>query len=63
MNGDPLGGLGLEPEHLHGCTLKVLERARQAAQGRVALVLEGGYAPPRVGKGVVAVMRALAGLS
>jgi acetoin utilization deacetylase AcuC-like enzyme len=25
-------------------------------------VLEGGYAPPRVGEGVVATMRALAGI-
>jgi acetoin utilization deacetylase AcuC-like enzyme len=62
MAGDPLGELRLEPEDLHRMTGTVLARARVAAQGRVALVLEGGYDPERVGAGVVATLRALAGL-
>lgn len=62
LRGDPLGGLGLDPEHLHACTRLLLDRAARSALGRVVLMLEGGYAPERTGQGVVAVMRALAGL-
>jgi acetoin utilization deacetylase AcuC-like enzyme len=40
----------------------VLHSAAATAHGRVVVLLEGGYAPPRVGAGVVATMRALAGL-
>lgn len=61
MRGDPLGGLLLEPPDLHAMTTMVLERARAAAGGRVVLTLEGGYAPERLGAGVVDVIRALAG--
>jgi acetoin utilization deacetylase AcuC-like enzyme len=62
LAGDPLGGLLLEPADLYTMTRRVLEHAATTAQGRVAVVLEGGYVPPRVGAGVVATMRALAGL-
>jgi acetoin utilization deacetylase AcuC-like enzyme len=58
---DPLGGLLLEPSDLHAMTTRVLEHAG-AARAPVVALLEGGYAPPRVGDGVVATMRALAGL-
>lgn len=61
LAGDPLGGLMLEPEDLHGITARVLGAAEPAG-GRVAVVLEGGYVPDRLGSGVVAVVRALAGL-
>lgn len=61
LAGDPLGGLLLEPEDLHGMTRTVME-ASDAVGARVAAVLEGGYAPKRVADGVVEVVRAFAGL-
>jgi acetoin utilization deacetylase AcuC-like enzyme len=63
LAGDPLGQFLLEPADLHAATLDVLALARETAQGRVALVLEGGYAPKRVGAGVVDTFRALCGLA
>lgn len=62
LAGDPLGGLMLEPEDMYGMTREVMAAADESAAGRVVVVLEGGYAPARVGAGVVATMRALAGL-
>lgn len=62
LAGDPLGGLELEPDDFHALTRTIVERAAAAADGRVVAVLEGGYAPPRVGQAVVQVVRALAGL-
>jgi acetoin utilization deacetylase AcuC-like enzyme len=59
---DPLGGLELEPDDLHAVTLQLLEVAERAAGGRLAIALEGGYVPDRLGAGVVAVLRALTGL-
>jgi acetoin utilization deacetylase AcuC-like enzyme len=63
LTGDPLGGLRLEPEDMHSMTRQVMVLAEAEAAGRVVVLLEGGYAPTRVGAGVVATMRALAGLS
>ncbi|HEY8485197.1 MAG TPA: histone deacetylase [Longimicrobiales bacterium] len=62
LAGDPLGGLELEPSDLHALAVRVVERARAVARGRVVAVLEGGYVPERLGLGVVAVLRAFAGL-
>jgi acetoin utilization deacetylase AcuC-like enzyme len=62
MAGDPLGDLCLEPADLHWMTGRVMALAERACSGRLVVLLEGGYAPPRLGAGVVAVMRALAGL-
>jgi acetoin utilization deacetylase AcuC-like enzyme len=62
LAGDPLGGLLLEPEDLHGITAELLERTRSSAGGRLVAVLEGGYVPSRNGLGAVDVLRALAGL-
>ena len=62
MAGDPLGGLLLEPEDLYAMTRSVVELARRHCEGRVLVLLEGGYDPPRLGQGAVAVIRALAGL-
>ncbi|MCI0434862.1 MAG: histone deacetylase [Gemmatimonadetes bacterium] len=59
MAGDPLGGLLLEPADLHAMTRFVMQGAEATANGRVVAVLEGGYAPARVGEGVVAVLAAL----
>ena len=63
LAGDPLGGLELEPADLHALTVHLIERTRATAEGRVIAVLEGGYAPDRVGAGTVDVIRALAGLA
>ena len=62
MAGDPLGGLLLEPEDLWQMTRRVVELADETCGGRVVALLEGGYDPPRVGLGAVAVIRGLAGL-
>jgi len=62
LAGDPLGGLLLEPDDLHRTITETLAPARAAAGGRIAAVLEGGYAVPRLGPGAVAVLRALAGM-
>ncbi|HEX7117543.1 MAG TPA: histone deacetylase [Longimicrobiales bacterium] len=62
LAGDPLGGLGLEPRDLHSLTRRLIERVSATAGGRVVAVLEGGYAPPLLGAGVVQVLRALGGL-
>jgi len=62
MAGDPLGDLLLEPADLHWMTRRVVELADRACGGRVVALLEGGYAPPRLGAGAVAVVRGLAGL-
>jgi acetoin utilization deacetylase AcuC-like enzyme len=62
MAGDPLGGLLLEPEDLYQMTRRVIEVAAADCDHRVVALLEGGYDPKRLGDGVVAVIRALAGL-
>ncbi len=62
MAGDPLGGLLLEPSDLWAMTRHVVEVGAAGCEGRVVALLEGGYDPPRLGAGVVAVIRALAGL-
>ena len=62
MAGDPLGGQLLEPEDLHAMTRLLVDRAAATCDGRVVALLEGGYDPARLGLGVVAVVRALAGL-
>jgi acetoin utilization deacetylase AcuC-like enzyme len=58
LAGDPLGGLLLEPADLHTMTRAIADLTSTP----LAIVLEGGYAPARVAEGVVAVIRALAGL-
>jgi acetoin utilization deacetylase AcuC-like enzyme len=62
LEGDPEGGLRLAPEDLHQLTVDVLDRLPGRAGRRFVGVLEGGYALDRIGGGLVAVLRALAGL-
>jgi acetoin utilization deacetylase AcuC-like enzyme len=62
LTGDPLGGLLLEPRDIYEMTRDVMACAQATAAGRVAVLLEGGYAPARAGAGVVATLRAMAGL-
>jgi acetoin utilization deacetylase AcuC-like enzyme len=61
LEGDPEGGLRLAPEDLHALTAAVLERLAPGGR-RFVGVLEGGYAVDRIGRGLVDVLRALAGL-
>lgn len=60
LGGDPLGQLLLEPSDLHAVTTHLMSCV-PAGTG-IVHALEGGYNPPRVGAGVVDVVRALAGL-
>ena len=62
LAGDPLGGLLLEPSDLHHMTRLVMDAAASSADGRVVALLEGGYVPPRIGQGVLEVVRAMTGL-
>jgi acetoin utilization deacetylase AcuC-like enzyme len=62
MAGDPLGDMLLEPGDLHAMMRHLIDAAASACDGRVVALLEGGYDPPRLGQGAVAVIRALAGL-
>jgi acetoin utilization deacetylase AcuC-like enzyme len=59
LRGDPLGQLLLEPADLHAATILLMDRLPDVG---IVHTLEGGYNPPRVGAGVVDVVRALAGL-
>ena len=61
MAEDPLGGMLLEPDDLYTMTRRIVEDAAADCDGKVVAFLEGGYNPPRVGQGVVAVIRGLAG--
>lgn len=49
LAGDPLGGFTLELEDVDHLTRALVERARAWCGGRLASVLEGGYAPDRLG--------------
>ncbi len=62
LAGDPLGDQLLEPADLHATTRMVMEAAGHCCEGRIAVFLEGGYDPARLGQGCVAVIRALAGV-
>lgn len=62
MAGDPLGQMLLEPEDLYLITQRIVDVAAAGCEGKVVTLLEGGYDPSRLGQGVVAVIRALAGL-
>ena len=62
MAGDPLGGQRLEPADLYAMTVELSQLAQRFCGGRLAVCLEGGYEVQRLGQGVVAVLRALAGI-
>jgi len=62
LAGDPLGGQEVEPEDLHRFTQEVMAVADETGEGRLVVVMEGGYVPDRLGDGAVSVLRALAGL-
>ena len=62
MIGDPLGGLPLTPADMHSLTTKLMAKADERCDGRMVLMLEGGYAPRMVAAGVVDTIRALVSL-
>jgi acetoin utilization deacetylase AcuC-like enzyme len=62
LEGDPEGGLRLAPEDFHALTRALADRLPPRAGRRVVGVLEGGYAVEEIGRGFVAVLRAMAGL-
>jgi len=62
MAEDPLGAMLLEPSDLYLMTRRIIEDVAVECDGKVVALLEGGYNPPRLGQGVVAVIRGLAGL-
>jgi acetoin utilization deacetylase AcuC-like enzyme len=59
MAGDPLGGFTLEYEHFETLTRFLVDRAESWCGGRIVSVLEGGYAPERLGVACVRHMLAL----
>jgi acetoin utilization deacetylase AcuC-like enzyme len=62
LAGDPLGGQLLEPEDMHTLTTQLMTRAGDVCDGRMVVLLEGGYDVRRTGQGTVEVLRALAGV-
>jgi acetoin utilization deacetylase AcuC-like enzyme len=61
LAGDPLGGFTLEVDDFERLTKSVVARAVSWCGGRLVSVLEGGYAPDRVGQAAVRHLGALAG--
>ena len=57
MAGDPLGGFTLEPRHYRDLTIRLRDRLPDVPVG----LLEGGYVPTRLARGVPAHMAALDG--
>ena len=63
LEGDPRGGLSLEPSDFFDLTVELRERAESACGGRVVSVLEGGYDAEASARAVVQHLRALASLA
>jgi len=59
LEGDPLGAFTLEFEHIEALTKLLVEGASSWCDGRIVSVLEGGYAPDRLGIACVRHMAAL----
>lgn len=60
LAGDPLGGFTLELDHLIELTNSLVTRAEGWCGGRLVSVLEGGYAPDRLGAACAVHLGALA---
>ena len=59
---DPLAGLRYTAAGFHGATARLAALAARHAEGRIALILEGGYDGDGLGEGLVGSVRALRGL-
>jgi len=58
---DPLGGMRLTESGFADLTHRVVDLATESAAGRVVAVLEGGYDPAALARGVAATLRVLDG--
>lgn len=58
---DPLGGMRVDEDGFAAMTARLLDLAGETADGRIVLVLEGGYDPPALGRSVVRTIQALDG--
>jgi len=58
---DPLGSMRVDEEGFAEMTRRVVDLAESTAQGRIVLVLEGGYDPPALARSVVRTIGVLDG--
>jgi acetoin utilization deacetylase AcuC-like enzyme len=58
---DPLGSMRVDEDGFGAMTARLLELAETTANGRIVLVLEGGYDPPALGRSVVRTIQVLDG--
>jgi acetoin utilization deacetylase AcuC-like enzyme len=58
---DPLGSMRVDKEGFAAMTSRMLDVANQHAEGRIVLVLEGGYDPPALARSVVRTIQTLDG--
>lgn len=58
---DPLGSMRVDEDGFGAMTGRLLELAESSADGRIVLVLEGGYDPPALGRSVVRTIEVLDG--
>lgn len=59
---DPLADATVDDAGFDGISLRLVDWAAAHASGRLVVVLEGGYALPALGRGVVALVRRMLGL-
>jgi acetoin utilization deacetylase AcuC-like enzyme len=58
---DPLGGMRVDEDGFAALTGRLLDLAQTHADGRIVLVLEGGYDPPALARSVVRTIQTLDG--
>ena len=58
---DPLGSMAVDEDGFGAMTSRLIELAQAYADGRIVLVLEGGYDPPALARSVVRTIRTLDG--
>jgi acetoin utilization deacetylase AcuC-like enzyme len=56
---DPLGGMEVDEDGFGAMTSRLLELAQSTAEGKIVLVLEGGYDPPALARSVVRTIETL----
>jgi acetoin utilization deacetylase AcuC-like enzyme len=60
LEGDPLGAVTLQNEHIALLTRELVERSTSWCDGRIVSALEGGYAPDAVAAAIMVHLAALA---
>ena len=58
---DPLGGMRVDEDGFAAMTGRLIDLAQASADGRIVLVLEGGYDPPALARSVVRTIETLDG--